>query len=96
VAVRNLIILNNPAHWKFDIEEVEVVSAKVYLTENRYATMKNARIFNLCRSYRYQSVGYYVSLLAAARDHRAIPSVARCRTSIRKRSFAQSPRILMS
>jgi glutathione synthase/RimK-type ligase-like ATP-grasp enzyme len=76
VAVRNLIILNNPAHWKFDIEEVEVVSAKAYLTESRYATMKNARVFNLCRSYRYQSVGYYVSLLAAARDHRAIPSVA--------------------
>jgi len=75
VAVRNLIILNNPAHWTFDIEEVEVVSAKAYLTESRYAEMKNARVFNLCRSYRYQSVGYYVSLLAAARDHRAIPSV---------------------
>jgi glutathione synthase/RimK-type ligase-like ATP-grasp enzyme len=76
VAVRNLIILNNPAHWTFDIEEVEVISAKAYLTESRYAELKNARVFNLCRSYRYQSVGYYVSLLAAARDHRAIPSVA--------------------
>lgn len=75
MAVRNLIILNNPAHWTFDIEEVEVISAKAYLTESRYAEMKNARVFNLCRSYRYQSVGYYVSLLAAARDHRAIPSV---------------------
>ncbi|MCC7299904.1 MAG: RimK family protein [Verrucomicrobia bacterium] len=75
MAVRNLIILNNPAHWTFDIEEVEVVSAKAYLTESRYAELKNARIFNLCRSYRYQSIGYYVSLLAAARDHRAIPSV---------------------
>lgn len=76
MAVRNLIILNNPAHWMFDIEEVEVVSAKDYLTDNRYAELKNARVFNLCRSYRYQSVGYYVSLLAAARDHRAIPTVA--------------------
>jgi len=75
VAVRNLIILNNPTQWTFDIEEVEVVSAKAYLTESRYAEMKNARVFNLCRSYRYQSVGYYVSLLAAARDHHAIPSV---------------------
>jgi len=75
VAVRNLIILNNPDHWTFDIEEVEVISAKAYLTDSRYASMKNARVFNLCRSYRYQSVGYYVSLLAAARDHRAIPSV---------------------
>jgi glutathione synthase/RimK-type ligase-like ATP-grasp enzyme len=75
VAVRNLIILNNPAHWRFDIHDVEVVSARDYLADSRYASMKNARVFNLCRSYRYQSTGYYVSLLAAARDHRAIPSV---------------------
>jgi glutathione synthase/RimK-type ligase-like ATP-grasp enzyme len=33
-------------------------------------------VFNLCRSYRYQRVGYYVSLLAEARGHRAIPDVA--------------------
>lgn len=75
MAVRNLIVLDNPAHWTFDIEEVEAVSARAYLSERRYATMKNARVFNLCRSYRYQSTGYYVSLLAAARDHRAVPSV---------------------
>lgn len=74
MAVRNLIVLNNPARWAFDIEEVEVVSAKAYLSDTRYASLKNARVFNLCRSYRYQSTGYYVSLLAAARDHRAIPS----------------------
>src|SRR5690606_19606816 len=30
---------------------------------------------NLCRSYRYQSVGYYVSLLAEARGHRPLPSI---------------------
>jgi glutathione synthase/RimK-type ligase-like ATP-grasp enzyme len=75
MSVRNLIILNNPAHWVFDIDEVEVVAARDYLTQSRYAELKNARVFNLCRSYRYQSVGYYVSLLAAARGHRAIPSV---------------------
>ena len=75
MATRNLIILNNPAHWTFDIEEVEVVAAKDYLADSRYASMKNARVFNLCRSYKYQSIGYYVSLLAAARDHRTIPSV---------------------
>ncbi|QHI68657.1 RimK family protein [Tichowtungia aerotolerans] len=75
MAVRNLIVLNNPDHWTFDLDEVEVVSARDYLSDSRYASIKNARVFNLCRSYRYQSVGYYVSLLAAARDHRAIPTV---------------------
>ncbi len=33
------------------------------------------RVFNCCRSYRYQSLGYYVSLLAAARGHKPSPSI---------------------
>ena len=36
---------------------------------------RNLRVLNLCRSYRYLSVGYYCSLLAEARRHRVIPSV---------------------
>ena len=39
------------------------------------AAMRGAKVFNLCRSYRYQSLGYYVSLLAAARGHRPLPGV---------------------
>jgi glutathione synthase/RimK-type ligase-like ATP-grasp enzyme len=38
--------------------------------------MKRVTVFNVCRRYGYQSVGYYVSLLAAARGHRPLPSVA--------------------
>jgi glutathione synthase/RimK-type ligase-like ATP-grasp enzyme len=34
------------------------------------------KLFNLCRSYSYQSIGYYVTLLAAARGHRPLPSIA--------------------
>ena len=33
------------------------------------------KVINLCRSYRYQSYGYYCSLLAEARGHSVIPSV---------------------
>jgi glutathione synthase/RimK-type ligase-like ATP-grasp enzyme len=36
--------------------------------------MRGVHLFNLCRSYRYQSTGYYVSLLAAARGHKPLPS----------------------
>jgi glutathione synthase/RimK-type ligase-like ATP-grasp enzyme len=32
-------------------------------------------VFNLCKSYRYQSSGYYVSLLAEARGHKPLPKV---------------------
>jgi glutathione synthase/RimK-type ligase-like ATP-grasp enzyme len=36
---------------------------------------RGARVYNLCDSYSYQSQGYYVSLLAAARRHRPFPGL---------------------
>ena len=33
------------------------------------------KIINLCRNYKYQSNGYYCSLLAEARGHSVIPSI---------------------
>lgn len=71
----SIIIVNNPKEVFFKIENVEVVAARAYLTESKYAEMRNVRIYNLCKSYRYQSVGYYVSLLANARGHRVFPNI---------------------
>jgi glutathione synthase/RimK-type ligase-like ATP-grasp enzyme len=71
----NLIVVNNPKDWTFEIPGVECVSAKAYLTEDHYSRMRLARVFNLSKSYRYQSIGYYVSLLAAARGHKPLPSI---------------------
>jgi glutathione synthase/RimK-type ligase-like ATP-grasp enzyme len=70
-----LFVVNNPANWPLHIPGVEVVSARAYLTDHEYSDIDNAKVFNLCRSYRYMSNGYYVSLLAEARGHRAIPSI---------------------
>jgi len=70
-----VIVVNNPQEWKFDIADVSVISAWDYITETTYSNLKNIRVYNLCRSYRYQSYGYYVSLLAAARGHKPTPSV---------------------
>jgi glutathione synthase/RimK-type ligase-like ATP-grasp enzyme len=50
-----------------------VVPARTYLTDPAYGEDRSARVFNLCRSYRYQSLGYYVSLLAEARGHKPLP-----------------------
>ena len=36
---------------------------------------RSVKLFNLCKSYRYQSSGYYVSLLAEARGHKPLPTV---------------------
>ncbi|MFH2137849.1 MAG: RimK family protein [Candidatus Omnitrophota bacterium] len=73
--MRNIVVVNNPAEWDIGVEGIEVAAAKAYLSQPHFAKMKTARIFNLCRTYRYQTNGYYVSLLAEARGHRAFPSV---------------------
>ncbi len=70
-----LLVVDNPANWPLRVPGVEVVASRVYLTEPSYASLKAARVFNLCRSYAYQSTGYYVSLLGEARGHKPIPDV---------------------
>jgi glutathione synthase/RimK-type ligase-like ATP-grasp enzyme len=52
------------------------VSARSYLTQPTHSERRGVKVFNLCKSYRYQSLGYYVSLLATARGHKPAPSVA--------------------
>ena len=69
------VVVNQPENWKISPEHVEIISAQEYLTNPRFAKLKRARIFNLCKDYSYQSKGYYVSLLAEARDHLATPTV---------------------
>jgi glutathione synthase/RimK-type ligase-like ATP-grasp enzyme len=71
----NYIVVNNKRNWHFNIPRVEVISARDYLLEDEFIRKRGSRIFNLCRSYRYQSIGYYVSLLASARGHKAFPNV---------------------
>ncbi|WP_242928158.1 RimK family protein [Pontibacter vulgaris] len=73
--MRKIVVVDYLKDWDTPIEDVEVVDAQTYLTDTTYTDIKHARIFNMCRSYRYQSAGYYVSLLAEARGHKPIPSV---------------------
>jgi glutathione synthase/RimK-type ligase-like ATP-grasp enzyme len=73
--VATLIVVDDLRKWPFQIPGVEVVDARCYLTRPEYSEIRSTRVFNLCRSYRYQTSGYYVSLLAEARGHRPLPSV---------------------
>ncbi|MBU2930189.1 RimK family protein [Winogradskyella psychrotolerans] len=68
------IVVNQLEKWNFSIDNITVISAQDYLTNPKYSLLKNARIFNLCKDYSYQSKGYYVSLLAEARGHLPIPT----------------------
>ncbi|MCK6480750.1 MAG: RimK family protein [Planctomycetaceae bacterium] len=71
-----LVVIEHPRNWDLKIPGVEVVSAREYLTDPRYSDSRRARVYNFCRRYGYQSVGYYVSLLAEARGHKPMPSVS--------------------
>ncbi len=70
-----LIVVDNPKTWPLQLPGASLVAAREYLTNPHYSELRGARVFNLCRSYRYHSTGYYVSLLAMARDHKPIPSI---------------------
>lgn len=74
-----LIVTNNLKDWPAQVENARVVDARSYLTDPAFSEMRGVKVFNLCRSYRYQTTGYYVSLLAEARGHRPLPSVATVR-----------------
>jgi glutathione synthase/RimK-type ligase-like ATP-grasp enzyme len=68
-----LIVVDSPEDWPLDGDGLSVVAARAYLTDPAHGEDRAARVVNLCRSYRYQSLGYYVSLLAEARGHKPLP-----------------------
>ena len=70
-----LLVVENPKRWPLALPGVDIVAARDYLTDPRYSDSKRTRVFNLCRSYGYQTLGYYVSLLAVARSHKPLPSI---------------------
>jgi glutathione synthase/RimK-type ligase-like ATP-grasp enzyme len=74
--VRILIIADSHTDWPFRIPDADVVDAWSYLTQPQFSELRGVKVFNLCRSYRYQTVGYYVSLLAEARGHKPLPSIS--------------------
>jgi glutathione synthase/RimK-type ligase-like ATP-grasp enzyme len=73
--MKKIIVINKPSQWILDLPELEVVSPRRYLSDERFAKLRNVRIFNLSNDFAYQTRGYYVSLLAEARGHKVVPSV---------------------
>jgi glutathione synthase/RimK-type ligase-like ATP-grasp enzyme len=71
-----LLVTDSLEPWLANIQGVEHIDAREYLTEpDQKSRRGHLRVYNLCKSYAYQSLGYYVSLLAEARGHRPFPSV---------------------
>lgn len=74
-----VIVAPDADKWDLGLPNVEIVPPRRYITDPRFLHYGRCRVLNLCRSYQYQSSGYYVSLLATARGHRPTPSVSTMR-----------------
>ena len=79
-----IIIIENKNDWDASYPPLNLITVKEYLSNPVYIRLKDAKIINLSKSYRYLSRGYFCSLLAEARKHRIIPSVRTLRDLSKK------------
>ena len=77
--IKNVLVINQPLQWKHKTVNAEVITVKEYINNAMYHSSSDYRVINLCSSYKYQSYGYYVSLLASARGQRVFPSITTIR-----------------
>lgn len=73
--METIVVTDRIEDWAFLSTNSHIVNAADYLSNEHYHHNKSMRVFNFCQSYDYQTIGYYVSLLAQARDHKAVPSI---------------------
>ncbi|MBA4697154.1 MAG: RimK family protein [Legionella sp.] len=73
--METVIVTDDPSGWAFLSPNATILEASDYLSNNNRFQSKSIRVINLCKSYHHQTIGYYVSLLAQARNHKVIPSV---------------------
>jgi len=83
---RLVIVVEKPSDWGSYYPSDNVVAAIDYLKQPASAEGERVQVINLCRSFKYLGLGYYVSLLAEARGHKVIPSV-RTINDLRRRSL---------
>lgn len=73
--METIVVTDDVDHFTFLSSIVPVIPATEYLAQtNVYHHVNNLRVINLCGNYGHQTIGYYVSLLAQARGHKAVPS----------------------
>jgi glutathione synthase/RimK-type ligase-like ATP-grasp enzyme len=81
------IVVEKASDWGQLHPSADVVTAVDYLKRPfDSAASERTQVINLCRSFRYLGLGYYVSLLAEARGHKVLPGV-RTINDLRRRSL---------
>lgn len=81
------IVVEKASDWGSFYPSADIVTAVDYLKRPQEpAAGERIQVINLCRSFKYLGLGYYVSLLAEARGHKVLPSV-RTINDLRRRSL---------
>ena len=70
---RVIAVVSHPADARW-LPEGMAVTADRYLEGGPATTRPGTVVVNLCRTWRYGSKGYYVSLIADARGQKAVPT----------------------
>lgn len=68
------VVVDNKQDWAPYYPSSNLITFQEYINLP-YSVHQQAFVINLCRNYKYLSKGYYVSLLAEARQNKVIPSV---------------------
>lgn len=76
--VLHTIVLDRAAPFLEGLPHTNVVFAHEYINNASYHD-DQVKVINLCESYKYQSLGYYVSLLGVARNRIVTPSLTTIR-----------------
>jgi glutathione synthase/RimK-type ligase-like ATP-grasp enzyme len=70
-----IIVVEQLKDWPDPDTPYEIVTAAQFLAGAGSQAAPGTNVINLCRSYKYLSVGYYCSLLGEARGQTVLPSV---------------------
>lgn len=88
--MKTILVAESGDDWLGDFDGVQSIDPRDYLASPDNGLQGRTRVFNLSRSYAYQSMGYYVSLLAEARGERPMPDV----TTIQDLSGSSAVRLI--
>lgn len=76
--MQTIIVSDKPQDWAFAKQFCEVIDANEYILSPSFKSGKYhnqyLRVVNTCENYKYNQMGYYVSLLAQARGHKIYPT----------------------
>lgn len=70
--IEHILVIEKKHHALFVNSGIECMDPMSYLLSD---TKANTKVYNLSSTLGYQDLGYYVSLLASARNHKVLPKV---------------------